>query len=157
MSYNSTAEIENAITSRTAQKLFTDSGVYSATAFTQALDQASAFLDAALSTAGYSTPVATSGLATGTLNLLKLLECAVFVRWAFPRKGVPIPQQWREIIDSVLPGIVNGSVPLPGVSPASSTAVGGALWSSSSSSVTGSIAPVFTRSNSDGDDPLGGY
>lgn len=158
MSYNSATEIEYAITAKTAQKLFTDGGIYSSAAFVQALARASAYLNAALSTAGYSVPVVTASLSADSLNLLKSLEAAVFVRWNFPRKGVAITAEWKELIDNVLPGIVSGTIPIDGLTPNVGTAVGGATWSSSTANqASGTTAPVFSRQDSNGKDPLAGF
>lgn len=156
MAYNSTTEIDYAITAATRQRLFTDAGSYVSAAFDQALARASAYLNAALSTAGYPVPVDTASLPTDTVDLLKSLEVAVFVTRNYPRKGLKIPAEHRETMN-VLPGIIDGSVPLPGLSPSTATAIGGVMWSGSATSGAGQIDPVFGRADANGDDPLGGY
>lgn len=152
MSYNSQAEIDAAITPATRTALFTDSGTYSATAFTQALARASAVLDSFLYNAGYAVPI------TGTIpDLVKELEVAVFAQRTFWRKGIQLPDSIAQILN-VMPSIADGSFTVPTLATRTSTGIGGVKWSGSlTGTATGQVAPVFGRRDSSGNDPLGGW
>ena len=140
MAYIDDTYIENAIGEAEHDALYTDAGVLNTAARTQNIASADKAVADALAQAGYAAP---SGATNVTVNDASL---GVYVVRSYGRKGIPVPEQFKDAI-AIVNAIANGDRPVSGLDPSAIGAVGGSVFSESSSSVTPNRAPIFTRDN----------
>lgn len=127
------------------QALFNDGSGYVSTYFDQLVLSASDLVKAAALNAGY-----TLGDTT-TSQTVKTATFGAFLMLAYGRKDQPVPEQYATTVN-LIEAIRTGAVPLPGVEPDGATAIGGADFTETSTSISsadGSRPQVFSRSNQD--------
>lgn len=121
------------------QKLYTPAGgSYSSTNFTRASQLASSRIQAAAQAAGY-----TLG-ATTTIDIVILATIGQQIKMAYGAKLEQIPQQFAEAV-SLADDMISGRVPIPGLTPSTGGAVGGASFTGHTTESTTDHPQVFNR------------
>ncbi len=141
--YIDTDDVDAVLDSDTRQDLFTPvGGAYTASYFDRSVQLASELVKAAASNAGY-----TLGDTT-TNETVKLATLGQLLGFAYARRQLELPAQFWGLIN-LSEAIRTGDVPLVGLTPSESAAVGGSGFSTTDSTVTGSREQVFSRSELD--------
>lgn len=142
MSYHvSTTEVERAIGADAEAGLSdSDSNVIG-----QLIEYASSLVDAALINAGY-TPPATGSASSNTPSLapdlVKMATIGALLPQLYGRKGIKVPEQLL-IFGSVFERVADGSLPINGLTPDATKAVGRVDFSESTDGVTDAKPKVF--------------
>lgn len=133
--YIAAADVDALIGTKTRQALFTDDDAgssYDSTEFDRACELASIIARAACENAGYTTGTST------TNDMVVVAALAVFLKFAFGRKGQSVPEAFATILDGIPEGVRQGLVPLPGLDPDAYEGVGGVKFTDpSATSSTG--------------------
>ena len=135
--------INNAIGASEYTALFTDAGTLNTAAQTQLIASAVARANDALLRAGYATFAVSATSVPVTVS-----DCAlgVFVRLAYGRKGLAVPDQYATFT-TLEERIGDGTIPVSGMTPTAQDAVGGVSFSDQDRDSTASTArpQMFSR------------
>lgn len=139
--YIDDADIDGWLEPAVWQELFKQqNGTYDSNAVARrvrAADFASMLARTALENAGY-----TPGTSTDN-DAVKTTAMAFFLRIAFGRKKLAMPDAYDVILAGLPEGVRLGQVPIPDLDADPDHAVGGNQWTESDTSVTGSKPRVF--------------
>jgi len=113
-----------------------DGSSFSTSLFNRAVDMASVLIQASAENAGYSIG------STTTNDMVKIATLVVLIPWAYGRRGKPTPANVLELAKGVPEALRVGALPIPGMDPDASEAIGGSKWVDSTDTTDGR-PPVF--------------